>query len=318
MSAQDWRPSAEIESLKARSRLISKLRAFFLSREYYEVETPVLNTSGTLDPNIESFCVQPQELLLHTSPEFAMKRLLAAGSGAIFQICKVFREEECGRLHNPEFTLLEWYRPGFDHLQLMAEVEALLDELGIKNNDQCCERLTYAQAFQEHLKIDIHKASINELSHCAGQHGITMQSSLESCDQWLDLLMGEIIAPRLGQDIPVFIYDYPESQAALARIRHGNPPVAERFELYWKGIELANGFHELSNAVEQRGRFNKELELRKLQGKRTPRVDNLLLAALEEGLPDCAGVALGIDRLLMLILNKSSIAEVMAFPQDRI
>lgn len=314
----NWRPGADPDTLKARSRLLMQLRAFFSSRGYTEVETPVLAHSGTVDPNIDCITCADGQLFLHTSPEFAMKRLLAAGSGPIYQICHVFRRDEKGRLHNPEFSMLEWYRTGIDHSGLMDEFESLLQEITVLAPGARCKRFSYAEVFAGYLKIDPHTASATELEDCAISQGITVQGAIDSRDAWLDLLMGEIIGPGLGNDAPCFVYDYPASQSALARIRESEPPVAERFELYWQGVELANGFHELSDAGEQRRRFEADVELRRQRSLVTPPVDERFLAALEHGLPDCAGVALGIDRLLMLMLGRESVAEVMSFDWERI
>lgn len=318
MPAQDWQPNADLATLRARSQLLTDLRAFFAERRYLEVETPALNRSGTVDPNIDSIWAQGDALLLHTSPEFAMKRLLAAGSGAIYQIAKVYRREEAGRLHNPEFTLLEWYRPGFDHHLLMDEVESLFHWLALSSVELPFPRLAYADCFQQWLGIDIQHDSNETLQRCVQAQGIALQGELTQRDQWLDLLMGEVIGPKLGQELPCFVYDYPASQAALARIRPGPPDVAERFELYWQGIELANGFHELIDASEQYRRLTAEAQSRREQGKDTPAIDEYFLQALHHGLPACAGVALGVDRLLMLMLGKNCVAEVLSFAWDRI
>lgn len=213
--------------------------------------------------------------------------------------------------------MLEWYKPGFDHWQLMDEIESLLVALGVTEPNTRCNRLTYQQAFERALGINPFQASLDDLGHCVTANGIAIAQDDFSRDDYLDLLMGHCVSPGLGKSAPEFVYDYPASQAALARISPDNPAVAERFELFWQGVELANGFHELADATEQRERFSKEQSKRAEQGKKVPPVDTHLLTALEHGLPDCAGVALGIDRLLMLKLQKSSIDEVMAFSQDR-
>jgi lysyl-tRNA synthetase class 2 len=248
-----------------------------------------------------------------------MKRLLAAGSGPIYQVCKVFRQGEAGRQHNPEFSMLEWYRPGFDHLQLIAEVDALVRDLldgYLVLADTL--RLSYQEAFQHYTGLDPLRTSIAELQRTVQQHGIEV-SGLDAYhkDPWLDLLLTHVVEPALPQDRPVFIYDYPASQAALARIRPGEPPVAERFELYLGGMELANGFHELADAVEQRQRFATDLAMRKeLHLPQVP-VDERLLAGLKAGLPGCAGVALGIDRVVMLAAGVKAISEVLSFDYQR-
>lgn len=320
MTAADWQPGASIETLKARERLVQLLRAFFNTRGYLEVDTPTLASATVTDPNIDS--IAAGEYWLQTSPEFAMKRLLAAGSGPIFQFAHAFRAGEAGRWHNPEFTLLEWYVPGFDHIALMAEVEQLMRRVTESARPdlqwECSfPRVSYQDCFQAQLKINPFTASLEDLQSCAQSQGQHLIGELDR-DGWLDLLMGECIGPKLGLDLPCFVMDYPPSQAALARIRDGQPAVASRFELYWQGLELANGFHELADASEQRARFQSDLERRVKLGKPLPAMDENLLAALESGLPDCAGVALGLDRLLALLLDKTSLSEVMAFPSGRI
>ena len=320
-----WRPAAAFESLRARARLLGQLRDFFSQAGIMEVETPVCSHAGVTDPAIESLTTrftgpgapQGEILYLQTSPEFPMKRLLAAGSGPIYQICRVFRGGELGSRHNPEFSLLEWYRPGFDHHRLMGEVAELINALlpaplGV-------ERLSYAQVFQRHLQLDPHRASAHELQRCAIDRGITGadQLVLESPDGWLDLLLSHLIESHLGQDRLTFLYDYPASQAALARIRQGEPPLAERFELYLGGMEIANGFHELADAQEQRSRFARENAARAARALPVMPLDENLLAALQAGLPDCAGVALGIDRLLMFLSGRRDIRQLLAFPYER-
>ena len=319
----DWRPSASPETLLIRARLLQRIRAFFQAREVLEVETPLLSRAAVTDPHIESFVVQdPQRGMpryLHTSPEFAMKRLLAASSGSIYQVCKVFRQGEAGRQHNPEFSMLEWYRLGFDHQQLMTEVDDLLRELldgYLALTDTL--RLSYRDAFQRYAGLDPLTASIPELQATVRQRGIDVIGLDQSHkDPWLDLLMTHVVEPALPQDCPVFIYDYPASQAALARIRQEERPVAERFELYLGGMELANGFHELTDAVEQGQRFEADLASREGMGLPRVPVDDRFLAALKSGLPPCAGVALGIDRLVMLAAGVKSISDVLTFDDQR-
>lgn len=320
----DWRPSATSETLIIRARLLQRIRAFFQARDVLEVETPMLSRAAVTDPHIESFVVRdPQAATpryLHTSPEFAMKRLLAAGSGPIYQVCKVFRQGEAGRQHNPEFSMLEWYRPGFDHLQLMAEVETLLRELLEGYLDLADTlQLSYQEAFQRYAGLDPLSASVAELQLTVQQLGIEV-SGLDAHhkDPWLDLLLTHVVEPALPQDRPVFIYDYPASQAALARIRPAEPPLAERFELYLGGMELANGFHELTDAAEQRQRFEADLVHRVEVGLPTMPIDECFLAALAAGLPPSAGVALGLDRLVMLASGVKSISEVLTFDDERV
>jgi len=315
----DWRPSAALDTLVIRARLLQRIRAFFQARGVLEVETPLLCQATVTDPHIESYVAQePRQgraRYLHTSPEFAMKRLLAAGSGSIYQVCKVFRQGEAGRQHNPEFTMLEWYRLEFDHHQLMDEVESLVRELldGYRTL-AASHRFTYREAFQRHAGLDPLATSITELQAATIQHGIEVIGLDDSnTDPWLDLLMTHVVEPALPQDGPVFIYDYPASQAALSRVRRSVPPVAERFELYLGGMELANGFHELTDAQEQRQRFVADLATRESTGLPAVPIDERFLAALEEGLPPCAGVALGIDRIVMVASGARTITDVLAF-----
>jgi lysyl-tRNA synthetase class 2 len=317
----DWRPSAPLENLQQRARILQRVRAFFAERGVLEVETPMLSAAAITDPHLESFTTRYTgpghasglPLYLHTSPEFPMKRLLAAGSGPIYQLCRVFRQGEAGRRHNPEFTLLEWYRPGFAHHELMDEVEALVAPvLGL--NDKA-ERLSYSEAFQRYLDIDPIEADIGALRECAHQHGISGFDDVSERDIWLDLLLTHKVEPELGRDGLCFIYDYPASQAALARLNPEDSRVAERFELYYRGVELANGFHELADSNEQRRRFEAELQARQAQGLEAVPMDERLLAGLEQ-FPDCSGVALGIDRLVMLAVGAESLDQVMAFTID--
>jgi lysyl-tRNA synthetase class 2 len=315
-----------LETLRARAELYARVRAFFAARDVLEVQTPVLSTAAAVDIHIHSWTAHSITLgsrWLQTSPEFAMKRLLAAGSGPVYQICPVFREDEPGRQHNPEFTMLEWYRPGFDHHRLMDEVEALVAAVSSDHASLAAfERIAYRDAVLREAEIDPLTTGPDELRRCAERNGIPLPAGItaaESADRdfWLDLLMGLWVGPKLGAERPTFIHDYPASQAALARIRPGDPAVAERFELYWRGVELANGFHELGDASEQRRRFEQDQARRHTRGQVIPPMDEKLLAALDYGLPECAGVALGLDRLLMLMLGLDSVAETQAFPFDR-
>lgn len=311
-----WRPSADLETLKARAELYGSVRVFFSARGVMEVDTPVLSAHANVDRHIESFVV-PGGGWLQTSPEFAMKRLLCAGAGAIFQIAPVFRCEEQGRHHNPEFRLLEWYRPGWDHRQLMDEVERLMRAL-VPGLEPGFEQLSYRQAFVVHAALDPFTAGPAELAARAAQAGYraVADPGVER-DEWLDVLMSLVVGPRLGRSGPTFLHDFPASQCALARVRPGDPPLAERFELFWQGIELANGFHELGDASEQRARFEADQHWRAERGRVVPPYDANLIAALGHGLPDCAGVALGLDRLLMLKLGLLEIAAVTSFDRSR-
>ena len=314
-----WRPTASLDNLRLRARLLESIRDFFKQRGVLEVETPVISAFTTPDPNIDSIRSRvtvngaAHPMYLHTSPEFAMKRLLAAGSGSIYQICKVFRDGEAGRLHNPEFTMLEWYRCGRDHHALMDEVEALLTVL---LNSESAQRHSYHDVFRRFTGVDLSAAADTELRRCATEFGLSAapERPAEGRDLYLHFLMSHVVTPHLGHDAPVFVYDFPASQAAMARIRSGTPPVAERFELFINGMELANGYHELNDVDEQRYRFEQERRRRRLTGKPAVGADDRFIAAIEHGLPDCAGVALGVDRLLMLRAGAEHIEDVLSFP----
>jgi lysyl-tRNA synthetase class 2 len=323
----DWRPNATLDTLRRRAWLLDRVRAFFAARGVLEVETPLLSTAGSTDPALASFQTfyhgpglpPGQPLYLHTSPEFPMKRLLAAGSGPIYQVARVFRDGEAGGRHNPEFTLLEWYRPEWGIERLMGEVEDLLAWLCTEGRPlPATRRYSYRELFLEYLAIDPLAAGVAELRVCSQRAGVRPPEGMPAAevDPWLDLLLTHCIEPRLGPGL-VFLYDYPASQAALARVRPGEPPVAERFELYWDGLELANGFHELSDAAEQRARFVADNLRRERLGLPIVLADEHLLAALEAGLPDCSGVALGLDRLLMRLAGLERIDQVLAFAIDR-
>ncbi|MDP8985557.1 MAG: EF-P lysine aminoacylase GenX [Pseudomonadota bacterium] len=398
--------------------MLARLRQFFAARGVLEVETPVLSAAAVSDPQIESLSTRiagvAHPFYLSTSPEFPMKRLLASGSGDIYQVCKVFRDAERGRWHNPEFTMVEWYRLGLDEAALMTEVEGLVAELlAPYRRLEPAERLTYAQALRRHAGVDAHGDSEATLERAAAAHGIVLQPGGDpaACgtpgggptvprplegraavvcrapdakpafhhpadeegalrhppdaeaaarrapdgnpalrhppdeeaarraaaqaaarraadgdpdgaaaaldrDAKLDLLMGLVVGPKLGIERPCFICDYPASQASLARLKPGSPAVAARFELYIDGIELANGFHELANPADQRMRFTRDLATRHARGQVQPPVDERLLAALQAGIPDCAGVALGFDRVVAIALGAAGLAAAMAFTID--
>lgn len=313
-----WRPGAPPALLHRRARLLSDLRAFFARRQVLEVETPYLSGAGTTDPQVGSLSLDlpSGRRFLHTSPEFPMKRLLAAGVGDCYQVARVFRADEAGRHHNPEFTLLEWYRVGFDHHRLMDEVEALVRAVDHEGRAAETRRLTYAQALADHAGVDAHRDDAPALARRARELGLAVQGELDR-DAWLDLLLSTMVCPAFPPNRLTLIHDYPASQAALARVRPGDPPVAERFELYWGPLELANGFHELGDAAEQRRRFEVERAARAQRGLADVPMDTRLLQALEAGLPDCAGVALGVDRLLMALSGEDDIRRVLAFDTAR-
>ncbi|CAH9054706.1 Elongation factor P--(R)-beta-lysine ligase [Pseudoalteromonas holothuriae] len=318
-----WAPSADITTLKKRAAILAKIRGFFASKGVIEVETPSLCRASVTDVHLASFkthFVGPGsegglDLYLQTSPEFAMKRLLAAGSGPIYQLAKAFRNEESGRHHNPEFTMLEWYRPGFDEFALMDEIEQLIQLILAC---QPCTRITYQQAFLDVLGIDPLTISFDELKQCANEHGYCDIAQQETNpDTLLQLLFCMQVEPKIGIDAPCFVYHFPASQAALAQLNEQDSRVAGRFELYYQGMELANGFNELTDAKEQVQRFNEDNLQRTQKGLSAVAIDQQFINALEHGLPPCSGVALGIDRLIMLALNKGHISDVIAFGIER-
>ena len=324
--AGDWRPTASREMLQLRAALLRRTRCFFAARGVLEVDTPIVVNAPVTDVHIHSAQVMleaadPRQAtrrpyFLHTSPEYAMKRLLAAGSGDIYQICHVVRGFERGRLHNAEFTLIEWYRPGYSLDALMSEVEALVRELlGRPREHPAAERVSYREAFVRALALDPFTAPVAQLAEHARRAGFDGVTS--DRDELLELLMGTVVGPQLGKDGLTFVHAYPASQAALARLDPADPRAARRFELYCNGIELANGFHELASAREQRERFDQDIAQRRRSGLPVASLDERLLAALEAGLPDCCGVAHGFDRTLMLAAGAERIEAVLPFPTER-
>ncbi len=311
MSQVVWQPSAPLANLRRRAAIVARIRAYFAAHGVLEVETPQLCPATVTDPHLHSICV-PTYGYLQTSPEYAMKRLLAAGSGSIYQIARVFRADEVGWRHNPEFTMLEWYRVGLTPERLIDDVAAIA-RIALGETACVCHR--YRDLFRAHLDLDPLTCSIDTLRTAARQH-IDIAFDDADRDTWLELLMSHVIEPKLGSDALCFVVDYPPSQAALARLRidADGQAVASRFELYHRGVELANGYHELLDAGEQRERFAADLREREALGLPAIPVDHKLLAALEYGLPDCSGVALGLDRLVMLAMGADSLHEVMAFP----
>lgn len=321
--APQFRPTATLDTLRLRAKLLAFVRRFFDEAGFWEVDTPVLSHERVIDPNIEPFVVPwsaTQRLFLQTSPEFAMKRMIAAGADAIYQLGKVFRAGEVGRRHNPEFTMLEWYRVGDTHHDAMDFVERLLiaflnEASQSESLSQPFVRLTYNQAFERHAGTKVLERSTQELIEIARRLRVSAPDSLRTDDRdgWLNLLLAECVEPHLGRDRPTFVYDYPASQAALARIRGDGPAaVAERFELYVGGMELCNGYHELTDAAELQSRIRKDAA----ESERLIPEPERLLAAMRHGLPNCAGVALGFDRLVMLAINADCIGDVVPFPLE--
>ncbi|WP_394145958.1 elongation factor P--(R)-beta-lysine ligase [Vibrio atypicus] len=319
----DWQPTASIEQLRQRAKLLNSIRQFFAERDVLEVDTPAMSHATVTDVHLHTFQTEfvgpgyadGSKLYFMTSPEFHMKRLLAAGSGCIYQINKAFRNEENGRYHNPEFTMLEWYRVGFDHHKLMDEMDQLL-QLVLECDE--AERMTYQQAFIKVLGVCPLEGSMEALKVVAGELGLSdIAEPEQDRDTLLQLLFSIGVEAKIGQTVPAFVYDFPASQAALAKINQQDSRVADRFEVYFKGIELANGFHELDNPQEQLKRFEEDNAKRIEMGLSPQPIDHHLIAALQSGLPECAGVALGIDRLIMLAIGCDHIDQVTAFPFPR-
>jgi lysyl-tRNA synthetase class 2 len=319
----DWRPGARPERLRQRASMLAEIRAFFAARGVLEVDTPQLINYAVTDRHLHSAQVRwpgaPARLQhLHTSPEYAMKRLLAAGSGDIYQTCHVFRGDEQGPIHNCEFTLLEWYRREWSLAALMREVDELLRTLLATKVGTATRYLSYEEVFVEALGCNPLSDPDRRLADCARDQGLD-DALVRGCgrDELLDLLMGARIGPQLGPAGPVFVHHYPASQAALARLDPTDRRVALRFELYLHGVELANGFEELADADEQAARFRADQEARAARGLLVSPIDEYLLAALRAGLPACAGVALGFDRVLMIACGAQRIEEVLPFTSER-
>ena len=321
---QHWQPTASINNLRKRAAIMAQIRSFFAARDVLEVEMPLMSQCAVSDPFLDTIetryadyvGAESYPLYLQTSPEYAMKRLLAAGSGAIFHLGKAFRNGESGsRRHNPEFTMLEWYRPGLDDQQLMDEIADLITP--ILNLDSV-ERLSYAQVFARFLNLDPHTATLETLVAETRKY-VDIDLDDDDRDTWLNLLMSHVIEPQLADLGAVFVYDYPASQAALAQMKTDaqGQQVAARFELFVDGIELANGYHELTDSQEQKRRLLKDQQIREQMGLPQRPLEMRLVSALEAGIPDCAGVALGVDRLVMLALGADSIQDVIAFPIER-
>ena len=318
----DWQPSASFDALKLRARLNALIRAFFAERGVLEVETPVLSRGGNTEPNIASFSLEfsgrtdgaPRTRWLRTSPEYPLKRLLAAGLGDCYELGRVFRDGEAGGRHNPEFTMLEWYRLGWNHLRLAGETAELVNAaLALVGRSAALRVVRYRDLYCDAIGIDPFTANESELRNALGN--VHIDPAGLTRDDWLDLLMTHRLQPAFDPTVMLAVHDWPATQCALARLRRGDDgiAVAERFELYLGPVELANGYHELTDAGEQRARFQRDIERRRERGSIQPPLDEAFIAALEAGLPDCAGVALGVDRLLMAMLGTDRIADVLAF-----
>ena len=307
---------ATIDTLRLRAAMLDRVRAFFAARGVLEVETASLSPAAPTDPALESIAAHVERLggarYLHTSPEFAMKRLLADGIGDIYQLCRVYRDGEIGRWHQPEFTMLEWYRLAFDDAQLMDEVEALVRAVvGGRAAEWPALRVTYRDAFEQALGVDP-LVEPDAVEARLRERGIDVPAGLD-VDGVLDLALAAAVLPSLPAEKWIFVHDYPANQAALARLKPGAPQVAARFELFAEGLELANGWAELTDAKEQRRRFDADQAVRQRRGLPVRPIDDAFLAALERGLPDCAGVALGFDRLVAVAAGLSSVAATVAF-----
>ena len=318
----NFRPTASLKMLKRRAALLKQIRHFFDELNFFEVETPLLSHDTIVDRYIEPIAIpgtalgisaNPATFWLQTSPEFAMKRLLAAGAEAIYQITHAFRAGETGDRHNPEFAMLEWYRIGDDQneaIELLGKFACTVFET------DSFERISYSNLFQRFAGFDGLSEDVGSYSSAAAAAGLDVAAlaEVDDVDQWRNLLLTELIEPQLGQEVPVVVYDWPASQSALAVCRNEDPPVAERFELYFRGTELANGYHELLDANELRHRFTKINSQRVEDGRQELPSESRLLAAMESGIEPCSGVAVGLDRLLMVLTGSKTMSEVMAFP----
>ena len=319
--SKGWGTGASKETLLERALMLKNIRAFFDARGVIEVETPLLSRFATTDPHLHSLSssFRGRACYLNTSPEYAMKRLLAGWKQSIYQICKAFRDDELGINHNPEFTLLEWYRPDYDLSQLMDELAALINALLPDSQKQAAfERFSYQQAFEDVADFNPHETTSGECYQIALNNNVEIPQGLtvvDDVDNWLDWLLTQMVIPTFKKDRFTFLYDYPASQCALANIANNaqQVPVAKRFELFFGEVELANGFNELTNAEEQLQRFQQDNQMRKKAGKAPSVIDENFIAALKHGMPECSGVAVGLDRLLMALTNKNTIDKVLSF-----
>ena len=319
IESEKWMSTASLNNIKQRAKMLKNIREFFEQRDVLEVETPMLSQYGGTEPNLNpitanyQFQGQPRLGYLQTSPEFAMKRLLATGIGDCYQVFKAFRNEESGRLHNPEFSLLEWYRIGINEIKLIEEIDDFLQHVLASQKSQS---FTYSELFKRYLGVDPLQSSLQELQ-CIAEQNIENPPSLSCCDDYLELLFSFCIEPKIGKERPCFVTHYPATQASLARISTLDPRLSCRFELFYKGVELGNGFYELCDAEEQLTRFQNENQRRLNSGLKQIEIDPLFIQALSNGLPESSGVAIGIDRLLMILTSANHIDEVLTFPIER-
>jgi lysyl-tRNA synthetase class 2 len=318
-----WRPTCSLEALRLRAQILDEIRRFFAARAVLEVETPLLSHGSGTDPQLDFFtadyCSPPLKhtLFLQTSPEFAMKRLLAAGSGSIYQICKAFRNGESGRFHNPEFTLLEWYRVGYALPQLMDEIAELMAVLFADRKAlNPAQRFSYQSVFQRYTGLN--PLAFSRGDYCAYARDNGLPEAVAMCGNdhalWLDFIFSHRVQPHLGENEVCLVYGYPACQSSLARLNQDNPQTTDRVELFINGIELGNGYYELTDAKEQNDRFDREISIRQQSNRPVVVKNQRLVAAMEAGLPECAGMAIGLDRLLMLLANSASIDDVLNFP----
>lgn len=322
----EWQPSSSLEYLQLRANTLSAIRAFFAQRNVLEVETPVLASAIGTDPQLDffttDFCfgAEPQRLYLQTSPEFAMKRLLASGSGSIYQICKAFRNGEAGRFHNPEFTLLEWYREGFNLNQLMQEIIDLMIYLfkPYKTLDKIT-RISYQEVFARYTGLDALNFSRQKYVACAEYNNLPEAELICQQDHslWLDFLFTHLVQPQFSKHELLLVYGYPACQSSLARINKDNSLITDRVEMFINSVELGNGYYELLDSVELERRFDSEIKYRQTHNLPSVVKDQRLLSAMKHGLPDCSGMAIGLDRVIMLLAECSSIEDVLSFPITR-
>lgn len=322
----DWQPNCSLEMLHLRAQTLEKIRQFFAERSVLEVETPLLGSAIGTDPQLDFFSTDfdwpptKQNLFLQTSPEFAMKRLLAAGSGSIYQICKAFRNGESGRFHNPEFTMLEWYRIGYGLQELMVEVADLMQLLfDGREPFQKVEKITYQAVFSQYTGLEPLVFSYDDYATYARANGISEAIAICGLDHasWLDFIFSHDIQPHLGWNSVCMVYGYPVCFSSLARVNEQNDKVTDRVELFIEGVELGNGYYELGDVKEQEIRFDREIAVRRALNRPESVKDSRLLSALESGLPDCSGIAIGLDRILMLLSNSPSIDKVLSFSISR-